>query len=84
MKVVAFNGSPRQHGNTEHLIKMVFEELEKENILISQMMVVGSSYWNMGIGLKPGDVEQDEEGVRTMKNLGKNMAAELKRRRSDS
>jgi len=48
--------------------------------LISQMMVVGSSYWNMGIGLKPGDVENDEEGVRTMVNLGKNMAEELKKR----
>lgn len=32
MKVVAFNGSPKQEGNTFHAIKMVAEELEKEGI----------------------------------------------------
>ncbi len=32
MKVVAFNGSPKKEGNTYHAIKMVAEELEKENI----------------------------------------------------
>ncbi|RUM38923.1 MAG: flavodoxin family protein [Desulfobulbus sp.] len=32
MKVVAFNGSARKGGNTEYLIKYVFEELEKEGI----------------------------------------------------
>ncbi len=42
--------------------------------LISQMIVPGSSYWNIGIGLNPGDVEKDEEGMKTMQNLGKNMA----------
>lgn len=47
--------------------------------LISQMIVPGSSYWNMGIGLQPGDVKQDEEGIRTMQNLGKNMAWLLKK-----
>lgn len=41
---------------------------------ISQMIVPCSSYWNFGLGLKPGDVEQDAEGIRTMENLGKNMA----------
>jgi multimeric flavodoxin WrbA len=41
---------------------------------ISQMIVPGSIYWNMGIGLEKGDVEKDEEGVRTMKTLGQNMA----------
>jgi multimeric flavodoxin WrbA len=46
---------------------------------ISQMIVPGSSYWNMGIGLEEGEVEQDEEGVRTMKTLGENMAWLLKR-----
>ena len=38
------------------------------------MMVPGSSYWNMGFGIAPGDVESDEEGLPTMKNLGQNMA----------
>ena len=42
--------------------------------LISQMIVVGSSYWNVGIGREKGEVEADEEGMRTMVNLGKNMA----------
>ncbi len=41
---------------------------------ISQMVVPGSSYWNMGLGLAEGDVAGDEEGIQTMRNLGKNMA----------
>ncbi|MDW5299255.1 MAG: flavodoxin family protein [Sedimentibacter sp.] len=32
MKVVAFNGSPRKEGNTFQAIKIVAEQLEKENI----------------------------------------------------
>jgi multimeric flavodoxin WrbA len=47
--------------------------------LISQMFVPGSTYWNMGIGLEPGDVKNDAEGIRTMENLGKNMAWLLKK-----
>ena len=47
--------------------------------LISEMIVVGSSYWNMGIGLAPGDVAKDDEGVATMKTLGVNMAWALDR-----
>lgn len=42
--------------------------------LISQMVVVGSSYWNLGIGREKGEVEGDEEGIRTMRKLGENMA----------
>ena len=45
---------------------------------ISQMVVPGSSYWNVGIGLEPGDVNEDEEGLGTMKTLGENMAWVLK------
>ena len=41
---------------------------------INQMVVPGSSYWNLGIGRQPGEVSNDAEGVQTMKNLGKNMA----------
>lgn len=47
--------------------------------LISQMIVPGSSYWNLGIGLKPGDVQTDEEGLGTMRTLGQNMAWLLKK-----
>jgi len=188
MKVVAFNGSPRTGGNTELLIRMVFDELEKEGIetelvqlggrklrgcqacykcvemenkrcvvdddiindciekmleadgiilgsptyhadvtaelkalidragvvsgandamfkrkvgaavvavrrggaihvfntiniffTISQMIVPGSCYWNLGIGRNIGEVEEDEEGIRTMRVLGQNMAWLLKR-----
>ena len=46
---------------------------------ISQMVVPGSSYWNMGYGLMPGDVEKDDEATETMKNLGANMAWLLKK-----
>ena len=42
--------------------------------LINQMYVVGSSYWNLGIGQNPGDIKKDQEGIITFKNLGKNMA----------
>jgi multimeric flavodoxin WrbA len=47
--------------------------------LINQMIVSGSSYWNIGVGNKKGDVEQDEEGIETMETLGKNMAWLLKK-----
>jgi multimeric flavodoxin WrbA len=42
--------------------------------LISQMIVPGSIYWNMGFGLEKGDVAGDAEGLRTMAALGRNMA----------
>jgi multimeric flavodoxin WrbA len=47
--------------------------------LIGEMIVVGSSYWNLGIGRQPGDVQGDEEGLETMRHLGQNMAWLLKR-----
>ena len=40
---------------------------------ISGMPVASSSYWNMIHGGKPGEAEQDAEGIRTMRNLAKNM-----------
>ena len=45
----------------------------------SEMIVPGSSSWNVGIGREIGDVERDEEGIRTMKTLGQNMAWLLKK-----
>ncbi len=41
---------------------------------ICNMFTVGSSYWNLGLGHEPGDVDQDEEGIATMQTLGANMA----------
>jgi len=46
---------------------------------IGQMIVPGSSYWNFGVGRDIGDVEKDEEGIQTMKQLGQNMAWVLKK-----
>lgn len=46
--------------------------------LINQMIVPGSCYWNMGFGREKGEVLKDEEGLRTMKVLGENMAWLLK------
>lgn len=46
---------------------------------ISQMVVPGSSYWNFGFGLEKGDANNDEEGVRTMRVLGENMAWMMKK-----
>lgn len=46
---------------------------------IGQMIIVGSSYWNIGIGRNIGEVDNDEEGVKTMRDLGINMAWLLKR-----
>jgi len=41
---------------------------------ISQMVVVGSTYWNLGYGREKGDVQGDDEALRNMANLGENMA----------
>jgi multimeric flavodoxin WrbA len=46
---------------------------------INQMIVPGSSYWNIGIGLAPGDVNSDDEGISTMTTLGANMAWLMKK-----
>jgi multimeric flavodoxin WrbA len=46
--------------------------------LINQLVVPGSSYWNIGVGREPGAVESDEEGMKTMADLGRNLAWLLK------
>lgn len=45
---------------------------------ISNMITVGSSYWNIIHGRNPGEATLDAEGVQTMHNLAKNMAWILK------
>jgi len=47
--------------------------------LIGQMIVVGSNYWNIGMGREKEEVAKDEEGMNTMKVLGQNMAWALKK-----
>ena len=41
--------------------------------LINDMIVPGSTYWNMSLTLNPEDYEKDHEGVATMKRLGENI-----------
>jgi multimeric flavodoxin WrbA len=38
------------------------------------MTIPGSTYWNIAIGRNPGEVANDEEGMKTAWNFGKNMA----------
>jgi len=52
--------------------------------LINEMIVPGSSYWNIGIGREKGDVLKDEEGIKTMRVLGENMAWLLKKLKDKS
>ncbi|MEN6448880.1 MAG: flavodoxin family protein [Thermoguttaceae bacterium] len=47
--------------------------------LISEMIVPGSSYWNVAFGLDKGDVTNDAEGVNTVKTLAGNMAWLMKK-----
>ena len=46
---------------------------------IGQMIIPGSTYWNMGFGLEKEEVKSDKEGMETMKHLGENMAWLMKK-----
>lgn len=50
---------------------------------IGQMITVGSSYWNIGVGREVGEVNKDEEGLKIMSDLGKNMAWLIKKLKKD-
>jgi len=65
--------SVRRGGGTH-----VFETLNYF-FLIAEMIVIGSSYWNLGYGQNPGDVKKDEEGIITFQTLGENFAWALKK-----
>ena len=45
---------------------------------ISSMPVASSTYWNQIHGAKPGEAAMDAEGIRTMRNLAKNMVFLMK------
>lgn len=60
--------SARRAGTTAAL-----DQLNKY-FTISNMLLVGSQYWNMVHGACPEDVKQDIEGMQTMRQLGRNMA----------
>ncbi|MDR3336505.1 MAG: flavodoxin family protein [Treponema sp.] len=54
-----------------------FDRLNKY-LMISQMPVVSSQYWNIIHGNSPEETRQDLEGLQIMRTLGKNMAWLLK------
>lgn len=41
--------------------------------LINDMIVPGSTYWNVGVARDPGEIEGDEEGLRTVDRLAENI-----------
>lgn len=47
-------------------------------MLFREMIIVGSTYWNMVYGKDVGDVLNDSEGMANMRNIGENMAWLLK------
>jgi multimeric flavodoxin WrbA len=47
--------------------------------LINDMIVPGSSYWNMVFGRMPGEALKDEEGVATIRHFGANVANLVKK-----
>ena len=56
---------------------MTFEGLN-QYFTISEMPVASSTYWNVVRGLTVDDLRQDAEGVRTMQNLARNLAEQIK------
>ena len=68
MKVGAAVVSSRRAGSTS-----AFDEINKY-FTISSMPIVSSTYWNEVHGFEASDVEDDLEGLQTMRNLGRNMA----------
>ena len=72
MKVGAAVVSCRRGGNSA-----TFDDLNKY-FSISQMPIASSQYWNMVHGNSPEEVQQDLEGLQTMRTLGKNMAFLIK------
>ena len=51
--------------------------------LINEMIVPGSSYWNIAVGREKGEVSKDEEGLKTMRVLGENIAWLLKKTKGE-
>ncbi len=51
---------------------------------INHMIIPGSNYWNLGVGLDPGDVLTDKEGIGTFRELGENMAWLMEKLYGDS
>lgn len=50
--------------------------------LMNEMIICGSTYWNLGFGLNKEEVSQDTEAINNMKNLAENIAWTLKKIKS--
>lgn len=72
MKVGATVAVARRGGTTATM-----DQLNKY-FLMTNMPVVPSQYWNIIHGCRPGEVEQDEEGLQTMRQMAMNMAFMIK------
>ena len=72
MKVGAAVLSSRRAGSTS-----AFDEINKY-FTICNMPIVSSTYWNEVHGYTAADVEKDQEGLQTMRNLARNMAFLIK------
>ena len=59
-----------------------FDRLNKYFTILN-MPVVSSQYWNMVYGQTPGQAQLDEEGMQTMRTLGRNMAWVIKHLNTD-
>jgi multimeric flavodoxin WrbA len=57
----------RRAGHTHTLMSI------NQFFFINDMVVPGSTYWNVGIARAIGDAEADEEGLKTMRRLGENI-----------
>ena len=55
-----------------------FDRLNKYFTMMN-MPLVTSQYWNLVYGQTPGQASQDEEGLQTMRTLGRNMAWMIKK-----
>lgn len=60
--------SARRGGTTASL------DVLAKHLSINEMPIVSSTYWNMVHGNTPEEVQQDLEGLQTMRNIGRNMA----------
>ena len=76
MKPAAAVISARRAGTTA-----TFDQINKY-FTYREMPIVSSRYWNMVHGAQPEDVLKDEEGLYTMRVLGRNMAFLLKCKRA--
>jgi multimeric flavodoxin WrbA len=72
-KVGAGVAVARRAGHTHTLMSI------NQFFFINDMVVPGSSYWNVGLARAVGDAEADAEGLATMGRLGENIGWLLER-----